>query len=368
MLDHRLLKTPLFALLIAAGAVLSVPVYAADVDAAGTAAAAATDAEGAADAGDAMDAMGTPDIEYSAKVEDEGKPESKPKPAEIMPLAPKSLLLDIERAGPGYVAVGWRGDVVYSSDGKHWTQAKVPVRAELTAVSFPSKDVGYAVGHDGTIVKTIDGGKTWSLQHWTPQNATPLLDVLCFNTMTCMTTGAYGLYYRTSDGGKTWLRVRNAATAGEWHLSSITQLNSGTLVIAGEMGNVMISTDQGSHWSQVNYPIYDGSFFNALPMGANGVLLLGLRGHLFAVDDVANINAETVHEAKLDTIQSFMGGTVLEDGRLVAVGLNGVIAVGDGHSMQLVENQHGRSLSSAVPGPGGSIIAVGLDGISHIDL
>ncbi len=56
--------------------------------------------------------------------------------AEKMPLATKSMLLDITRAGNTLVAVGERGHVVTSTDGKTWTQADVvPTRSTLTTVS-----------------------------------------------------------------------------------------------------------------------------------------------------------------------------------------------------------------------------------------
>ncbi len=55
--------------------------------------------------------------------------------AEIRPLAAKSLLLDVVRSGARYVAVGARGDVLLSDDGRDWRQVEVPTRATLTAVS-----------------------------------------------------------------------------------------------------------------------------------------------------------------------------------------------------------------------------------------
>src|SRR5262250_1489383 len=70
------------------------------------------------------------------------------KPAEILPLAAKSLLLDVVRSGNRYVAVGARGDVLLSDDGRDWRQVDVPTRATLTAVAAVDAQV-WAVGHDG---------------------------------------------------------------------------------------------------------------------------------------------------------------------------------------------------------------------------
>ena len=83
----------------------------------------------------------------------------------VMPRATESLLLDIDRAGSRLVVVGERGHILYSDDtGDTWQQAKVPTRQMLTAVHFPSPKLGWAVGHDGLVLATVDGGEHWVLQ------------------------------------------------------------------------------------------------------------------------------------------------------------------------------------------------------------
>ena len=77
----------------------------------------------------------------------------------------QSLLQDIVRAGDRLVIVGERGHIAYSDDnGKTWLQADVPARAMMNAVFFISLDEGWAVGHDGLVLHTVDGGKTWEMQ------------------------------------------------------------------------------------------------------------------------------------------------------------------------------------------------------------
>jgi photosystem II stability/assembly factor-like uncharacterized protein len=77
----------------------------------------------------------------------------------------ESLLQDIARVGDNLVAVGERGHIAYSNDnGKTWQQADVPTRAMLNAVFFVTPEQGWAVGHDGLVLNTTDGGKTWAIQ------------------------------------------------------------------------------------------------------------------------------------------------------------------------------------------------------------
>jgi photosystem II stability/assembly factor-like uncharacterized protein len=86
-------------------------------------------------------------------------------PAARSPLAPRTLLNGLARAGDRVIAVGQRGHVLYSDDaGANWQQAEVPVSSDLVAVSFPSPSMGWAVGHDGVILHTNNAGATWSRQ------------------------------------------------------------------------------------------------------------------------------------------------------------------------------------------------------------
>ena len=85
--------------------------------------------------------------------------------AMLMPKAPTSLLLDIAAAGDRLVVVGERGHILYSDDrGASWVQARVPTSVMLTRVFFLSDSLGWAVGHDGNILVSRDGGVNWELQ------------------------------------------------------------------------------------------------------------------------------------------------------------------------------------------------------------
>src|SRR5699024_977411 len=112
-------------------------------------------------------------------------------------------------AGERYVAVGARGHVLASADGRDWTQAEsVPVRATLTGVAFSDGHL-WAVGHDTTIIHSSDLGRTWELQYFeplwdSPISEQPLLDVHFFDARRGLAVGAYGLIMRTADGGRNW--------------------------------------------------------------------------------------------------------------------------------------------------------------------
>ena len=210
------------------------------------------------------------------------------KPAELEPLAAASLLLELARAGSRLVAVGERGHVLLSDDdGASWRQAKsVPTRAMLTSVFFADGEYGWAVGHDETILNTVDGGETWTRSHYAPDAQHPLLDLWFANRVSGIAVGAYGAYLTTNDGGRTWNSTRfepppakvpthdgeAAPDEGDlpldYHLNRIIGVGN-RLFIAGEAGQLYRSDDRGASWRVLPSP-YEGSFFGLVPIRGDG--------------------------------------------------------------------------------------------------
>src|SRR5688572_1503404 len=188
------------------------------------------------------------------------------KPAAIEPLAANSLLLDLAVAGARLVAVGERGHVLLSDDqGATWRQARnVPTRAMLTAAFFVDGQYGWAVGHDETILNTVDGGETWTRSHFDPEAQQPLLDLWFANRVSGIAVGAYGTYLTTNDGGRHWSKSKftppPTAAAGsgaappaedelptDYHLNRIVGIGA-RLYIAAEGGQLYRSDNRGASW------------------------------------------------------------------------------------------------------------------------
>ena len=225
-------------------------------------------------------------------------------PAQISPLASRSLLQAVTRSGDRVVAVGQRGHIVVSVDGgATWKQAPVPVSSDLTAVYFVDDKNGWAVGHDGVILHTNDGGDTWSLQltgikanellvaameravaaeppsehakkllaeakRYQDQGPDkPFLDVWFSDAQNGYAVGAYNLIFRTADGGKTWEpwfdRTENAKFFNLYAIRPV----GGALFIAGEGGLVLKLDAAAQRFRAVATP-YEGSFFGVADAGA----------------------------------------------------------------------------------------------------
>lgn len=294
----------------------------------------------------------------------------KARPAEIVPLASRSLLLGVSNSGKHLIAVGDRGNIVASNDGTNWAQVLVPVRATLTAVEFVDEMHGWAVGHDAVILHTKDGGQTWALQNFQPELEKPLLDVMFADASNGIAIGAYGLFMSTSDGGVTWTEAEAAAVREEeLHLNGITRLGNGEYFIVGETGMMGVSAD-GVTWERLAAP-YEGSLYGAVPRGDKGAVIFGLRGNVYSSDDVRAGNWTKID---MGTVASFFGGTLLPSGDIALVGLAGEVAVlrADGSVKNTkVEAMAGvtgsGTLSGAIPWKNG-VLAVGELGISRLGL
>src|SRR5687767_9127727 len=255
------------------------------------------------------------------------------KPAEIEPLAPGSLLLDLAVAGSRLVAVGERGHVLLSDDqGASWRQAKsVPTRVMLTAVFFVDSEYGWAVGHDETILNTADGGENWTRSHFAPEAQQPLLDLWFANRVSGIAVGAYGAYFTTNDGGRHWSSARFSAPPTQpanedepppdYHLNRIVGVGN-RLYVAAEAGKLYRSDDRGASWRALPSP-YQGSFFGLVPIRGEGLLAFGLRGHLFRSAD----SGETWAQLESHTTAMLTDGIAVNDLRVVIGGLTGVLLV-----------------------------------------
>jgi len=335
--------------------------------------------------------------------------EIQPQPAERVPLADKSLILDVTRAGERYVAVGARGHVLVSSNGKDWEQAEsVPVRATLTRVEFVGGRL-WAVGHDTTIIQSNDLGQTWTLQHFKPLwdgpiSEQPLLDVHFFDANRGLAVGAYGLIMRTDDAGRTWTvthmddvmtseaieweqaEAQDEATepAGdeeqddefydasqdfdrgcyefmECHLNAILAVDDQRVMLAAEGGYGFRSEDAGATWESFRFP-YPGSMFGLVP-ASGGVMAFGLRGNVQMTTDFG----DSWTRLETGVSSTLLGGGVDSDGYPVLVGTGATVLIYNPHTgeFEISQDRLGSDYAAVAFAEDGSMILAGEDGLKN---
>ena len=308
-------------------------------------------------------------------------------PAAPSPLASKRLLTAVAFAGPRMVAAGQRGHVVYSDDrGRTWTQAEVPVSSDLTALSFPTPQVGWAVGHDGVVLVTADGGKTWARQLDGRQISPlleaamaakglpdpvreqisflarkgpdlPLLDVWFDDEKNGFAVGAFNLILHTADGGATWTPfIDRAENPKGLHLYSIRRA-AGALFIAGEQG-LLLKLDPAKQRFLPCATPYNGSFFG-LAGDDRVVLAFGLRGNVFRSGD----GGRSWQKVETGVEVALTGGTRDKDGRLLLASASGQVMVsGNGGETFLAVPDTRPLPTSALASDGSTVVMVGMLG------
>lgn len=145
--------------------------------------------------------------------------------------------------------------VLHTIDGgKTWVVQHQGKDFHLKSVSFVDTLNGWAVGEYGFIYHTTDGGKTWTRQagHFEISEATGnvdaetlLFDVMAVDQNTAWAVGIDGKVIRTEDGGKVWREIETGGP--KKHLFGIAGDKKGTLVIVGN-ASALTSYDNGATW------------------------------------------------------------------------------------------------------------------------
>ncbi|WP_297837685.1 YCF48-related protein [Pseudomonas sp.] len=305
-------------------------------------------------------------------------------------------LIGITHAGNRLIAVGLRGLIIYSDDqGKGWKQAKVPVQSDLLAVQFPTPAQGWAVGHDGIILHSVDGGETWIKQsdgrmaeaaareyynklastgdtsaadalqmvdlNYRSGPSLPYLDVWFKNEQEGYVVGSFGNLAATVDGGKNWVpwldRIDNPNGA---HLNSVRGIG-GDIYIAAEQGYVFKLDPDKNRFEPIQTG-YAGSFFG-LTGNDHIMLAFGLRGTIYRSLD-AGLNWQPQNSPSHSTLTA---GAIDAEGNFTLVNNDGQLVVGDpsGKTFKLITPDKYMRLTSVVSNQDQSVITTGLGGIAH---
>ena len=99
-----------------------------------------------------------------------------------------------------------------------WTPLSSGVTVRLRGVSAPSTDVAWASGQGGTVIRTVDGGRTWETRSIPDAAALDLRDIEAHDARTAIAMSAGpgdgSRIFRTGDGGAHWMQVYVAPLAG----------------------------------------------------------------------------------------------------------------------------------------------------------
>ncbi|MGB5875049.1 MAG: M28 family peptidase, partial [Bacteroidota bacterium] len=119
-----------------------------------------------------------------------------------------------------------------------------PVTADFYGVDFVNPDTGWVVGRPLTIIRTTNGGYSWTDQ--TPRGFGDLYDVGFFTESTGIVVGGWGDIFRTTSGGAVWDRVAGGTSQTLW---KVTVVDSTRAWAVGWNGAIIHTVDAGLTWT-----------------------------------------------------------------------------------------------------------------------
>jgi photosystem II stability/assembly factor-like uncharacterized protein len=315
---------------------------------------------------------------------------------------PSGVFLVAITCTPGnrLVAVGEHGAIIYSDDnGERWVQAKVPVNVALNCVAFATPEIGWAAGHYGIILNTVDGGRSWQTQlngiqvnqlalqaaedpsvATNPSPAAPMalrraqhfaaggpyqpfLTLLALSPQKAIIFGANRMTVLTNDGGQHWQ---------DWSLHIYDRLShniySSAVIgsdyyLAGEFGEVFVSKDGGATFLPLTSPS-NTTLFGILGAKDGGVIVYGVAGNAFRSTD----DGKTWNNININTQDNLTGGRVLNTGSMVLVNEAGLVfeSTDNGATFQTLSGIQPIPFFDIQEAPDGSLIAVGVAGVTEI--
>lgn len=252
--------------------------------------------------------------------------------------------------------------------GRVATAENVPLQMEVvhTGTSHQAlfavamrEEVGIAVGADGEVQETTDGGQSW--RETAPPTKAALLGVTLLPKCAVAVGQAGAIVRRDATG--TWRKIESGTTN---RLFAVAANGSGVIVAVGAFGTILKSADYGEHWTAMApqwsayTPQGEDPHLYAVQVDADGAITIaGEFGLILRSSD----NAKTwtpVHkgEASLFALQ------VRPDGQGYAVGQSGeVLKTGDNGSTWKALDARGNANAiylGVQSLPGGRVIVVGM--------
>ena len=164
-----------------------------------------------------------------------------------------------------------------TNDGNTWTVPYVlndGFPSMFKRVHFHSPLIGVAGGSDGHVVRTTDGGATWSAT--TPVSALGINGICSFSGNVIVAIGT-NQAYRSTDNGTTWLASGSLGLV----LTCLHEVDD--VMFVGGSGRVYVSYNTGLNWGWIDGPFGD-------------------------VNDVFALNQDTIYVATDDGLYRTMDG------------------------------------------------------------
>ncbi len=144
--------------------------------------------------------------------------------------------------------------------GAHWHTVPVPTTASFRGLSAVNESIVWASGTNGTVIRTTDSGKTWSLLPVPGATGLDFRGIHAFSATIALIMGSgpaekgQARLYRTTDAGQHWNLVLEEKTPGAFFDAiAFWDTKHGILVGDPVDGHFMlfITDDGGATWQRI---------------------------------------------------------------------------------------------------------------------
>ena len=241
------------------------------------------------------------------------------------PLAPlgAGALLGLHCGAAGVLAVG-QGGAIYLEEGGKWQTIDSGTDARLLDISVNSQGLAIAVGGFGTVLRSRDGGRSWSPLAFDWESLLNdflephIYDVEVADDGVITIVGEFALILRSSDGGESWEMVHR----GDPSLFAL-EIQGQTGYAVGQSGMILRTADGGQTWSQIASGT-GAILTDVLVDGEGGVHVTGIRallssndgGQTWVADESGDVPSRWYQSLGLSKSGVFMVG---HSGRIVQI-------------------------------------------------
>ncbi|HEX5357408.1 MAG TPA: YCF48-related protein [Aquabacterium sp.] len=127
-----------------------------------------------------------------------------------------------------------------------------PLRVGLKGVHFINAQQGWAVGEQGVLLATNDGGRRWAVQKLPALVGSATLRSVAFTAdgRRGWLVGDTGVFLQTLDQGRSWQQQAYVQPTKD-KLTGVSVSAQGLVIVVGERGHAYHSVDGGENWSSV---------------------------------------------------------------------------------------------------------------------
>jgi photosystem II stability/assembly factor-like uncharacterized protein len=159
--------------------------------------------------------------------------------------------------------VGQAGTILRTADrGQTWTRQASGTTADLVEVAAVDSQIAWAAGGTdngyGIILRTTNGGRTWRRQGTAATiGSRNFIDLTAVDARTAWAVGGNGLLVKTTDGGLHW---RSQMAYGLSDNNGVAAVNGKSAWVASDYGAMHRTTDGGTVWNEQD-PALPGDFY-----------------------------------------------------------------------------------------------------------